>query len=51
MNPLTCISCEHYRRDGCAELGPDVDGYPHIPLTACSWAIYLPGSDQREDES
>lgn len=49
MATLTCLSCEHYRPSGCAELGPGAVGYPAVPLARCAWASYAPGSDEAED--
>jgi hypothetical protein len=42
---LTCWSCHHWQRDGCAK---GVAGFPSVRLRDCQHASYEPGADQSE---
>jgi hypothetical protein len=42
---LTCWSCEHWRRAGCAQ---GLQGWPAAKLSDCEGASYEPGADEIE---
>ena len=45
---LTCWSCIHWQRDGCAK---GETGWPLVLLGQCDHAEYEPGSDESEREN
>ena len=45
---LTCLSCSHYRTNGC-HLGQP--GWPTEHLADCWAGQYEPGSDEAEDQT
>ncbi|MCK7461177.1 MAG: hypothetical protein MZU84_03470 [Sphingobacterium sp.] len=44
--PLTCLSCERHRPDGCDKR---MGNWPEATLEWCPMACYEPGADERED--
>ncbi len=46
-DPLTCLSCEHWRCAGCSE---NMHGFPNMLLKYCSKGCYDPGVDERDME-